>query len=210
MKDTSLARDWGFITERLPLNFANTVEWHASAQPEEKLKSYFDLVAWSWAAGLLAENEAQYALKEAENHPSETSAVLEKAIELREIIFRIFSAVANNKEPERTDLAYLNNALIEALTQAKIVPTLNGFEWSWVVGKGSFDRMLWPIVHSAAELLTSEDIDRVGQCGDDRGCGWLFFDTSRNHSRRWCRMEDCGNRAKAHRHYHRQSMKKEN
>ena len=69
-------------------------------------------------------------------------------------------------------------------------------------------RIFWPIAHSAVDLLTSEDIDRVGQCGDDRGCGWLFFDTNRNHSRRWCRMEDCGNRAKAHRHYHRQSKNK--
>jgi predicted RNA-binding Zn ribbon-like protein len=208
MMDTDLARDWSFITERLPLNFANTMDWHASAQPTEMLKSYFDLVGWSLAAGLLAENEAQYLLKEAENHPSETSVVVEKAIKFREVIYRVFSAVANDKEPERSDLAHINKALIEALMHAKIVPTSNGFEWSWIDGKGSLDRMLWPIAHSAADLLTSEDKDRVGQCADDRGCGWLFFDTSRNHSRRWCRMEECGNRAKAHRHYHKQSKNK--
>jgi predicted RNA-binding Zn ribbon-like protein len=212
LKNTNLGRDWGSVTERLPLNFANTVELHASTQPKEKLKSYFDLVSWCLAAGLLTENEAQYVLREAENHPSETSAVLDKAIELREIIYRIFSAIANDREAESADLANLNKAHIEALSQAKIVPTINGFDWSWAVGKESLDRMLWPIAHSAVSLLTSEDIDRVGQCGDDRGCGWLFFDTSRNHSRRWCSMEDCGNRAKAHRahrHYYRQSMKKD-
>jgi predicted RNA-binding Zn ribbon-like protein len=65
--------------------------------------------------------------------------------------------------------------------------------------------MLWPVARSAADLLTSaEELARVGQCADDRGCGWLFFDTSRNHSRRWCAMKDCGNRAKARRHYRRQ------
>jgi predicted RNA-binding Zn ribbon-like protein len=40
----------------------------------------------------------------------------------------------------------------------------------------------------------------VRECSGDT-CGWLFVDTSRNHSRRWCDMEDCGNRAKARRHY---------
>jgi predicted RNA-binding Zn ribbon-like protein len=61
--------------------------------------------------------------------------------------------------------------------------------------------MLWPILRSAAEVLTSEKRTRLGQCADDRGCGWLFLDTSKNRSRRWCDMEDCGNRAKARRHY---------
>ena len=61
--------------------------------------------------------------------------------------------------------------------------------------------MLWPIVESAAELLTSERRSRIGQCADDRGCGWLFLDATKNRSRRWCAMGDCGNRAKARRHY---------
>ena len=67
-----------------------------------------------------------------------------------------------------------------------------------------FDRILWPVARSAGELLISDKLDRVRQCADDRGCGYLFVDTSRNRSRRWCSMESCGNRAKAHRHYQRQ------
>jgi predicted RNA-binding Zn ribbon-like protein len=208
MKETTLASDWDLMSERLPLDFANTVENHASAQPKDKLKSYFDLVTWSLAAGLLTENEAQYLLEEAETHPAEVSAALAKAIELRETIYRIFSAVANEKEPDRTDLERLNEALIEAMMQAQIALTSNGFEWSWIAGKGSFDQMLWPIAHSAIDLLLSEDFNRVGECADDRGCGWLFFDTSRNRSRRWCSMDDCGNRAKARDFYKRKTQKR--
>ncbi|MEO8392900.1 MAG: CGNR zinc finger domain-containing protein [Chloroflexota bacterium] len=63
--------------------------------------------------------------------------------------------------------------------------------------------LLGRVALSAAELLISEAHDRIGQCADDRGCGWLFFDTSKNHSRRWCDMNDCGNRAKQHRHHER-------
>ncbi|MCB0153982.1 MAG: CGNR zinc finger domain-containing protein, partial [Anaerolineae bacterium] len=59
---------------------------------------------------------------------------------------------------------------------------------------------------SAAELLTSDRLNRVGQCAGE-SCGWLFLDTTRNHSRRWCEMEHCGNRAKAKRHYRRRTTR---
>jgi len=57
------------------------------------------------------------------------------------------------------------------------------------------------VARSAAELLTSDNVDRVRECEDDRGCGYLFIDQSKNRSRRWCSMESCGNRAKARRYY---------
>jgi predicted RNA-binding Zn ribbon-like protein len=60
-----------------------------------------------------------------------------------------------------------------------------------------------PIALSAAELLISEERERIGQCADDRDCGWLFLDNSKNRSRRWCYINDCGNRAKQRRHYER-------
>ena len=59
---------------------------------------------------------------------------------------------------------------------------------------------LWPVLWDAAALLTSANLQRLGRC-DDEHCGWVFLDHSRNRSRRWCAMEDCGNRAKARRHY---------
>ena len=71
----------------------------------------------------------------------------------------------------------------------------------------SLDKMIWAVARSAADLLTSADLKRVGVCAGE-GCGWLFFDTSKNNSRRWCAMEDCGNRAKARRHYQRSQTQK--
>jgi predicted RNA-binding Zn ribbon-like protein len=84
-----------------------------------------------------------------------------------------------------------------------IVSTEEGLAWDWACAEDALDRVLWPVVHDAAGLLTSQELKRVKKCADER-CGWLFFDTSRNHSRRWCSMESCGNRAKARRHYERQ------
>ncbi|MBD1908980.1 CGNR zinc finger domain-containing protein [Leptolyngbya sp. FACHB-16] len=65
---------------------------------------------------------------------------------------------------------------------------------------------MWQIVRSTANVLTASDCDRLRECAGV-GCGWFFLDFSRNRSRRWCDMEDCGNRAKANRHYDRKQKK---
>lgn len=53
---------------------------------------------------------------------------------------------------------------------------------------------------AAVELLTGPDLDRLRRCPvEDGGCGWVFLDRSKNRSRTWCRMADCGNAVKARR-----------
>jgi predicted RNA-binding Zn ribbon-like protein len=187
---------------RLGLDFANTADWHASDQPVEFLTSYSELVAWSRHVGILTERQVQHLVKEGARRPTDAAAVLQRAIAMREAIYRIFSAVSHGHGPHAGDLAALNAELSTALAQSRIVPAAEGFVWEWAGRDDALDRMLWPVVQDVADLLISEDLGRVGQCADDR-CGWLFLDVSRNRSRRWCSMEACGNRAKARRHYRR-------
>ena len=187
---------------RLSLDFANTADWHANDHPVESLTSYSDLVAWSQHVGILTDHQAHRLLKKAAHRPEDATAVLERAIALREAIYRIFLAISHGRPPQAADLATFNAELSGALAQSRIVSTAEGFAWDWAGAEDALDGMLWPVVHDAADLLTSKELDRIGQCADDR-CGWLFLDTSRNRSRRWCSMEDCGNRAKARRHYER-------
>ena len=187
---------------RLCLDFANTVGSHAGASPNEHLRSYRDLVAWSRHAGILTEAEERRLLEAAAGRPDEASVVLERAVALREAIYRLFSAVAAGRAPDEADLETLNVALARALDHARIVPAGAGFAWAWRDEQGALDRMLWPVARSAADLLTGGELDRVGECAND-SCGWLFLDLSRNRSRRWCDMQDCGNRVKARRHYQR-------
>ena len=158
----------------LCLDFANTTEWHASARPHESLTSYEDLLAWS-----------------------------RRATGLREIIYRVVVRLLRGGRPEPADLGAFNRALSSSLRRSRVVAERGGLAWTWVRDDRALDAMLWPIVESAAELVTSARRRRIGQCADDRGCGWLFLDTTRNRSRRWCAMGDCGNRAKARRHYQR-------
>jgi predicted RNA-binding Zn ribbon-like protein len=198
-----MARDWDLEAGRLPLNFTNTAEWHRSDQPSEMLENYSDLVAWSEDAHLLNKAEAKELLAHAERKPAQAAKALKKAVEIREVIYRIFTSITQDQPPDERDLKQFNQELGGGLSRAKIRSKASGFEWSWDKTEPAFDQMLWPILRETAELLVSPDIKRVGQCADDRGCGYLFYDTSRNHSRRWCSMEGCGNRAKALRHYQR-------
>jgi predicted RNA-binding Zn ribbon-like protein len=192
---------WDFDAGLLPLDFANTAEWHAGPNPTERLNSYTNLVGWSWAAGILVEQEAKYLLEQAIKHPKDAAETLAKAIGLREAIYQVFSANTAGAEAPLESIKIFNTALTQALSHACIVPSGLGYSWGWSEDKQSLDRMLWPILRSTMELLISDDLKRVGICADDRGCGYLFFDASRNRSRRWCSMEACGNRAKVRRHY---------
>ncbi len=188
----------------LCLDFANTADWHASEHPVETLNQYDDLVTWAKKVGLFTETEARQLLQRASQHPDQMRAILAQAIALREVIYRIFSTINDARRPDTADLAALNLSLPSALSQLKVVEVENEFVWSWVQTSEALEQMLWPVVQSAADLLTSGNLNRVKECEDDRGCGFLFFDTSRNHSRRWCDMRGCGNRAKVRRYRNRQ------
>ena len=189
----------------LCLDFANTLEWRYTDHPKEMLGGYSDLIHWGEAAGIMPSGYAQRLHRNATNQPQKAAKAYEAAIKLREAIYRIFANIsALEGERKREDLDLLNQSLSESLSHMQIVQSPQGYDWDWTESTERLDRVVWPVTRSAAELLTSDRLDRVGQCADDRGCRYLFFDTSRNGSRRWCSMEACGNRAKARRHYQRQ------
>jgi predicted RNA-binding Zn ribbon-like protein len=133
------------------------------------------------------------------DQPDVAEGVFNEARELRETIFRIFSAPAEGRDPPAQDLGALNEFLSRSMAAAALEKKGDTFVLSFGGGEGP-DRMLAPVVWSAVQLLTSPDMRRVKVCSGDT-CGWLFVDASKNKSRRWCEMSDCGNRAKARRHY---------
>jgi predicted RNA-binding Zn ribbon-like protein len=191
----------------LCLDFTNTVNYGNPANPNDRLKGYGDLVLWSQLAGTVTAAEAQHLRQEAERRPTAAVAALQQAKALRDALYRIFSAIAADHQPSTADLANLNVVLAEMLARSQLVPVRDGFAWAWAGEEAALERLTWPVAWSAAELLTAENMRRVGECAG-HNCGWLFLDTSRNHSRRWCNMRECGNRAKAQRHYRRRRLVK--
>jgi predicted RNA-binding Zn ribbon-like protein len=86
------------------------------------------------------------------------------------------------------------------MQDSRIVRAKEGFSWNTTGNKARLDWILNPIIRSAAEVLVSDEMKHIKSCADP-ACGWLFLDISRNKRRRWCDMQDCGNRAKASRFY---------
>lgn len=187
---------------RPSLDFVNT-EGGERNGPPERLAVYADLARWSAYAAVVDEDEADRLLREAEARPAEAARVHRRAIELREALFRIFAMLASGGRPAPEDRAILDRELAEALTHRKLVPVDGRFAWEIVGGEDRLERILWLLVDDAADLLSSEFLDRVKECGGP-DCSWLFLDESRNRSRRWCEMRECGNRAKQRRYHRRQ------
>jgi predicted RNA-binding Zn ribbon-like protein len=181
----------------LCLDFANTLNGYRKGRLHEYLPAYRDLVIWSRKAEILTDPEAKALLRLAGRRPGAAAAALQRAHQLRSTISRIFSSKTYAVQPKASDLARLNALRSTALSRSHLVRTESGFRLDWT-GKNALDRMLCPIVMSAADLLTSESLARVHVCDGDI-CDWLFVDTSRNHLRRWCSMDECGNRAKVRR-----------
>lgn len=198
----SFNRDWTRLKRvggRLCLDFVNTVDRETTGYSHEWLEQYLDLVAWGRHAQVLMVEQTQPLLKMAKQQPESAQGVFNQAIQLREMLYRIFSVISAQQPPEPQDLIQFNSMLADTFTHSQLVFTGHRFVWSWTDSHQP-EYLLWQVIRSAAELLTDSHLNRVRECaGTD--CGWVFLDMSRNRSRRWCDMEDCGNRAKARRHY---------
>jgi len=184
----------------LCLDFTNTRSWRRGSAPVERLTSYDDLVAFGRQARIIDAAQTRALRDAAARQPRRAARVHREALELRILIDRIFTTIVDGRPAARADLAALNARL--AAVSARMGVVHNRRAYAWRDGEeGAFDRMLAPVVRSAAALLTSAELGKLRRCGA-ADCGWLFVDLSRNQRRRWCDMRVCGNRAKARRHHH--------
>lgn len=200
--------------ERIPmvggelcLDFTNTTS-ERDLEPRERLLGYGDLLVWAERTGLIDARRAAELRAEAEQRPRDAARVHARALELREAIYRVFSALAHGEPANSADVAWLDAEVREAQRRRHLAAQGDRVGWIWIEEGDPLEEILRPVAWSAAELLTSAERSRVKECTNEN-CNWLFVDASRNRSRRWCDMKDCGNRAKARRHYARQRARAE-
>lgn len=196
------------------LDFVNTVSGRIS-NPNKKsgrdyfdycrsyLEDYADLLAWSVKAELFDKTQAKRLAQLAEKDPREAQRIFKRALILRESVYRLFKSTVESWQAEAEDLERLNRELALARKHQRFSVTKNGFGFEWTDRENALDSMLWQVAESATKILSSGDLTRIRQCGGNE-CNWMFFDTSRNRSRQWCDMKDCGNVAKVRRFRQRQ------
>lgn len=191
-----------FLGSRLCMDFTNTVSGMRVVTPIERLRHYLDLVSWGQQVGVLTPAQARALETAGRRDEPAARRVLERAIRLREALFRIFRETVEGRPASAADLEVVNDELRQALLHRRVAFGAEGFALTWEEG-AALDRMLWPVVEDAVALLSGPGLERVRLCEATAtdGCGWLFFDTTKGNTRRWCSMKECGNRAKARRFY---------
>jgi predicted RNA-binding Zn ribbon-like protein len=189
------------------LDFVNTVGGRVRSRSgpadrwtvrDDKLGGYPDLLAFARHSGLLSEAGGRDLTGAARRRPTDAKRVFLRAVRLREALHLVLIALLEARPPRAQDLAVVNGELAAVRARERLVPAPTGLRWEVPSADASLDSVLEPVCRAAAALLASPAILRLRRCsGED--CGWLFLDRSRNRSRQWCAMEDCGNLTKVRR-----------
>jgi predicted RNA-binding Zn ribbon-like protein len=193
-------RELPIVAGHLALDFANTVDDPLGSTRFDHVATYPGLLEWSVRVHTVAAEDAERLAE----LPGANDA-LTRAHTLREALGALFTAVADGEPTEHGHWVSLREFAADAVANAELVPHGAGYALGWP-RPARPDAVLWPVAQAAAELLTAAELTRVKRCA---GCPWLFLDHSRNSSRRWCAMNDCGTHAKIRRYVARRAARRE-
>ncbi|HUG01657.1 MAG TPA: CGNR zinc finger domain-containing protein [Longimicrobiales bacterium] len=187
--------------DRLPLvgghpalDFANTVSWRGANTWDDSLVEPGDLLRWGVRAGLIDASEAEAEAGGA----GEARALFERALRLREAVYDVFAAVALGGPIPDAALSDLSGEWAEARGRMLLEAGAEGEVSATLPAGAPLERIIWALAASAGDLLLELEPARIKTCAGAE-CGYLYVDSSRNRSRRWCDMAECGNRAKVRR-----------
>lgn len=169
------------------LDFANLVSYRGTPREHDWLLPPSNVEAWLRAAGL-----------EGAVGVGGGAGDLTGLLDLRELLARVFLAVADGGRPQPADVDRIGVLAAGTWARRRLVLAADAPVALWTDPAPS---AVGTLAVDAAALLTSPaSLERVSACGE---CRWVFLDTTRNHSRRWCDPADCGNRARQRSHYRR-------
>jgi predicted RNA-binding Zn ribbon-like protein len=172
------------------LDFVNTELFSETDRAKDVLRSVDEFLAWCAHAGVASASDVP-----PKRPRTQEAAFLQEAVDVRDAIRRVMQATAAGGDPDRAALNALRAAYVDAVEGAS--PTLvdGRLSWSWETTspRGPLDEL----VGAAMDLLRNGPVDRLKACPN---CGHLFLDTTKNGSRRWCSMEDCGTQVKMQRY----------
>ena len=194
MKEILEAEKFYRIGNNLSLDFINTLVAENGA-PKDLLEDFNDFAAWAIAENLLEISKAEQLLKDWRK-TVELKTGFTDTLEFREVLREMFVGLTHGKPVKTTAIAAINREICNKSGAAEIRKTENGFEKSFRADYQTPRQMLAPIAESATDLLCYGDLSLIKKC-EASECVLYFYDTTKNHKRRWCSMAACGNRAKA-------------
>jgi predicted RNA-binding Zn ribbon-like protein len=206
-------RELPIVGGHLALDFTNTVDDPEGPQRYDHVGTYPELVGWSVRIGVLKDGQADVLLAAADEHPLVSAIAVKRAHALRRILIGAFTEIAEINSGVTAGTQGLMRAarwdelrpfVTDAIAHAQLAPDDSTYQLTWPEAT-RLDVMLSPIGVGALELLISPQLFRLKKCA---GCPWVFLDQSKNFSRRWCSMNDCGTHEKIRRYVARRAAKK--
>jgi predicted RNA-binding Zn ribbon-like protein len=179
------------------LELVNTLDLRFSTEPIEMLPAYGDLLRLVTQLRLLTPEQGRRLGRTVGE--KDAQRVLSSTIELREALANLLYGRIEGGKPQAAQVETLEKHFHAAALHRRLSLADGQLAWTWSGAEQQPEIPLWKLAQAASELLVSSDAERVKDCGDPT-CRWLFLDTSKNHTRRWCDMKTCGNRMKARRY----------
>jgi predicted RNA-binding Zn ribbon-like protein len=195
----SRAGSLALVGGELAFDFTNTSSGRGWPSHVDHLRSAGDVVAWARHARILGPADYEWLCDELAANEPLARKLLRRALDLRETLYAIGVEIAGGRPAPEPQVDRLAREHADCVARAKLTPDGGRYLWSWAPREAAIEAVLGPIALSALATLGQADLTRVKRCEGEK-CGWLFFDTTKNKSRRWCEMEVCGNRAKQKRH----------
>ena len=192
------------VGNNLSVDFVNT-RIRENGATKELLESFEDLIAWAVRVNLSDLSQAKALLQDWSGRPK-ASQVLKLALNFREKLREMILDAERGADIKPAVIEAINLIMKEENVYAEIVRTEEGFEKRFRADFSDPGRLLAPIAEAAADLLCYVNLAYLKKC-EGADCVLHFYDTTKNHSRRWCSMTACGNRAKVAAFYQRQGKK---
>jgi predicted RNA-binding Zn ribbon-like protein len=185
-----------FCGGQLAIDFTNTVGDRGST-PVEHFGTFGDIVAWAEARGVVSRGVASAMRQRAAADPQAAAGAYRSALALREALYNVLAAASSGRRVRPPDLQLVNEHVANTFKHAALAPAGDGFTLE-TPADAWLEPVTRPVVRAAVDLLTSDVLTHVGSCADST-CAWLFLDTTRSRTRKWCDMRSCGNRNKVRR-----------
>jgi predicted RNA-binding Zn ribbon-like protein len=200
MSEIVSSKEFYFIGNYLCLDFINT-QVVRGGQDIDLLDGFEALVSWLTQAQVLGASKAKELIKTWEG-VSESERVFERALGLRADLREMIKRISLGKAVSQTVIVQTNELLRHQVGYTELERTKGGFEKRFRADYKEPLHLLRPIAESVCDLLCYAALPLIKKCGNEE-CILFFYDTTKNHSRRWCSMSACGNRMKVATHYRR-------
>jgi predicted RNA-binding Zn ribbon-like protein len=189
----------------LCFDFINTVHDRVNLPSKDYIFDYRAFMYWCKRLKVLP----AYKIKQLESFSKRNIQLAEKALikiaGSREILYSFFSSIAAGKVIDGGLLLKFNKIISASFMHIRYEYSKGRLIVAWNDRKVSLYEPYRVIIKSAFDVVSSGDFQRIKECS---GCGWIFLDSTKNNSRRWCNMLTCGAKIKARRFYQKKRLLK--